>query len=67
MTVNFDRTATSDEFTLTFKNCKVPSAPHGFPKEGEVKVPLKCYTHKSGANLPIEVQVISSDPYLGFV
>jgi len=65
--VNFDRTETTDEFTLTFKNCRLSEATHGFPKEGEVNVDLVASMHHSGSDLPIEVQVIDSNPYFGFV
>ncbi len=67
ITVNFDRTATSDEFTLTFKNCRLSEATHGVPREGEVNVDLVASMHHSGTDLPIEVQVIDSNPYFGFV
>ena len=64
--INIDRTATSDEFTLTFKNCRLPEGNHGLPEDGEVKVNLAISTHISGANLPIEVSVIDDNPHFGF-
>jgi hypothetical protein len=66
VTLNLDRTASSDEFTLTFKNCRLSEANHGLPREGEVNVELVMSTHVSGSNLPIEVEVIDSNPYFGF-
>lgn len=67
VTINFDRTATSDEFTITLKNCRTQSAPHILPREGPVNVDLVWHPHTSGANVAIAVNVIDDNPYLGFV
>lgn len=67
VSINFDRTATSDEFTITLDKCRIQSAPHGLPREGPVNVDVVWYPHTSGADKAIEVNVIDDIPYYGFV
>jgi hypothetical protein len=67
ITINFDRTATSDEFTITWKNCVLDEGMHGLPKDGPVNVDLVFRPYTSGANEAVSVSVIDSNPYFGFV
>ena len=65
--INFDRTATSDEFTITLDKCLLQQAPHGLPREGPVNVDLVWHSHSQGSDEAIAVQVIDSNPHFGFV
>jgi hypothetical protein len=67
VSINFDRTATSDEFTITLDKCRIQQAPHGLPREGPVNVDVVFHPHTSGSDEAIAVQVIDSNPYFGFV
>jgi len=65
--INFDRTAASDEFTITLDKCRIQQAPHNLPREGPVNVDVVWHPHTSGSDEAIAVQVIDSIPYYGFV
>jgi hypothetical protein len=67
VSINFDRTAATDEFTITLDKCRLQQAPHGLPREGPVNVDVVAHSHTSGSDVALTVQVIDSNPYFGFV
>lgn len=56
--VNFDRTAGSDEFTITWGNCRVTEAPHPYPLNGPSRIPVTFVPDSLTS-----ISVIDSIPY----